>query len=82
MTGQIDMFEPQKPISQKDRILNHLRTYESITDNDARDMYGINRCGARIWDLRQEGHDIKTVMESCKNRYGIKTEYGRYFLNQ
>jgi len=70
-------------LTQKQRILNHLTKHGTITDNDARDLYGTNRLGARIWDLRnKDGIDIVTNMESCKNRFGRKVTYARYSLVQ
>ena len=38
------------------------------------------RLGARIWDLRREGHCISRRMVSGKNRYGEATSYAEYRL--
>lgn len=47
-------------MSQCEMILSHLRRLGPITPLEALDMYGCFRLGARIADLRSEGHDIIT----------------------
>lgn len=49
---------------------------------DAMREYGIMRLGARIWDLRNEGWPIRTVLETCNNRHGIPVRYARYHLRK
>ena len=44
--------------SQKAAILAHLKTGRSITPIDALREYGCFRLGARIYDLKDEGHNI------------------------
>jgi hypothetical protein len=45
-------------MTQKHRILERLKTGEWFSSVEAiREMY-ITRLGARIWDLRAEGHNI------------------------
>ena len=50
--------------TQKAQILEHIRTYGSITPLEALNQYGCFRLGARCWDLRHDGYDIETVMIS------------------
>lgn len=45
-------------------ILDALKTGRAITPASALDEYGCFRLAARIWDLRQAGHDIVTYWES------------------
>lgn len=47
--------------SQCEQILAHLKT-RPITPLEALDLYGCFRLGARVWDLRQDGHDIHTEL--------------------
>lgn len=68
-------------ISQKQRVLNHLLTHGSITDGDARKLYGISRLSGRIYDLRRELWPIKTKPERGLNMFGETTIYGRYTLD-
>lgn len=58
-------------------VLDHLRT-GPITPRQALDLYGIFRLGARIYDLRQAGHHIITMM--IKNENG--NMYAEYHLLQ
>ena len=50
-------------MSQKQKILDHLKLGLSITDADARDWFGCHRLAARINELRIAGYSIKTVNE-------------------
>lgn len=70
-------------MSQCDIILKHLRLNpkQGITPWEAMDMYGIMRLGARVWDLKADGHDI--VTEDVKSKRGKKTiKYARYVLRR
>lgn len=44
--------------TQNAQILAHLKTGKSITPLDALKLYGCFRLGARIFELRQDGHNI------------------------
>jgi hypothetical protein len=65
-------------MTQTEQVLRHLQDYGSITPVEAMAEYGIMRLGARIWDLKRQGHVIFTEMETGMNRYGEKTAYARY----
>ena len=67
--------------SQCNEILNHLQTRGPINPVDALFRYGCMRLGARIWDLKRDGHDIRTTFESAQNRYGEKVNYARYTMH-
>lgn len=67
-------------MKQADRILRHLVDYGTITPVEALAEYGCMRLGARIWDLKQRGIDIRTEREAGLNRYGERTAYARYRL--
>lgn len=69
-------------MTQVDRILRHLRDYGSITPVDALREYGCMRLGARIYDLKRQGHDIRTERETALNRYGEKTSFARYRMGE
>lgn len=68
-------------ISQKDRIINYIREFGSISSWEAYKDLGITQLGARIDQLKKEGHSFRTEWESNTNRFGKKTEYKRYYLN-
>ena len=67
-----------KQPSQCELIKRHLDEHGSLTRKEAMNLYGIGNLPARINDMRKAGYDIETVSEKGKNRYGAKTEYGRY----
>ncbi len=52
---------------QKSKILAHLESGKSITDDEARELYGCKRLAARINDLRKEGHRITTETVTATN---------------
>ena len=67
-------------IAQKDRILEYIRNFGSISSFEAYADLGITQLGARIDQLKKEGYEFKTEWESNTNRFGEKTEYKRYYL--
>lgn len=67
-------------IAQKDRIINYIREFGSISSWEAYADLGITQLGARIDQLKKEGYKFKTEWESNTNRFGEKTEYKRYYL--
>lgn len=68
-------------MTQRERVLEHLKTYGSITPRKADELYGIMRLGARIWDLRhKDGVKIRKETKRSKNRYGEATHFASYRL--
>ena len=61
---------------QNDRILKYLNDHGSITQDEA-DGLKVKRLSARIFDLRNQGHEIVTDTIRGKNEYG-RTSYARY----
>ena len=53
-------------------VLNHLRKNKSLTPFEALTRYGCFRLGARIWDLRRDGHVInRTLGQRGRKRWAI-----------
>ena len=67
-------------ITQKDRILEYIRNFGSISSFEAYADLGITQLGARIDQLKKEGYEFRTEWESNINRFGEKTDYKRYYL--
>lgn len=67
-------------ISQKQRIINYIREFGSITSYEAYADLGITQLGARIDQLKKEGYEFKAEWESSTNRFGERTDYKRYYL--
>lgn len=63
--------------SQKEMVLEHLKTHRGITPLEALDMFGCFRLAAVICELRKDGFDIETEMVTR----GEKT-YAEYRLNE
>jgi len=53
--------------SQSEQILNYLSNGNSITPLDALNQFGCFRLGARIFDLKQLGHNIVNTMIILEN---------------
>ena len=66
--------------SQNDRILAHLRTGARLTQFEAIERHGILRLAARIGDLKDEGHNIKSEMIDVFNRFDEKCRVASYSL--
>lgn len=66
--------------TQKDRIINYIREFGSISSWEAYSDLGITQLGDRIDQLKKEGFKFRTEWESNTNRFGEKTEYKRYYL--
>lgn len=66
--------------TQNDRLLAYLKEHGSIDPFEAWSMLGIYRLGARIFDLRQEGHDIERELKKVKNQFDETCRVARYRL--
>lgn len=60
-------------------VLKFMRRNGSITPLAAQKSLGIQRLGARVWDLRREGFDIDRELVQVNTRYGV-TRVARYSL--
>lgn len=67
-------------MKQTERILQYMHDFGSITQLEAIRDISCMRLGARIFDLKREGYEIKRETETSKNRYGEDTSYARYRL--
>ncbi len=71
-----------KKMTQCERVLQFIKDFGKITDNDAHNYLHINRLSGRIFDLRKQGYNIVMEWESNKNVYGEMTRYGVYRLEE
>lgn len=69
-------------MTQTDMILGYLREHGSISQLEAAQELGCWRLGARIWDLRHEGHAIRREMVTRRNRFGTTVSFARYSLQE
>ena len=68
-------------LNQKQKVLRHLKEVGSINPLDALKEYSIMRLAAVIYDLKDEGYDIKTNIVKSKNKFGEKVSFAKYELN-
>ena len=69
-------------VSQSKGILAYLRTHKKgITPMDALNKFGCMRLSARIHDLKKEGHNIYSEIETIEYEDGTTKRYARYFLH-
>jgi hypothetical protein len=64
--------------TQKQRVIDYIQEFGSISTWDAYADLGITQLGARIKELKRQGYEFETEWESKKNRYGENTTYKRY----
>jgi len=54
-------------MNQEYEILQYLKQGNSLTPLEALNRFGCFRLGARCWDLKQKGYNIKSEIFSGKN---------------
>ena len=69
-----------KKMTQKDRILRHLKDFGSITSWDSFKEYGITRLSAISFNLKKQGFNFKDEWIHTTNRYNEKTQFKKYIL--
>lgn len=67
-------------VTQCERVLRYMEDFGAINPMQALSDLGCYRLGARIWDLRHQGHRITRRMVTGKNRYGGAVTYAEYRL--
>lgn len=66
--------------NQRERILQYINDFGSITNLDAIRDLGCQRLASRISELKKMGYPIIGEFETGKNRYGEPTHYKRYSM--
>lgn len=69
-------------VNQRQRIIDYIKQFGSITSKDAYDDLGITQLATRIKELKEQGYKFETKWESSKNRYGERVDFKRYFLEK
>jgi hypothetical protein len=65
---------------QKERIVDYIKAFGSISSWEAYRDLGVTQLGARIDQLKKDGYIFSTEWEKNKNRFGEDTQYKRYRL--
>lgn len=66
--------------TNKQRVLEYMKDFGSISSIEAFKDLGNTRLSASIFELKKDGYNIKSKTECGVNRYGEKTHYSRYSL--
>lgn len=66
--------------NKTEEVLKHLKEHGSITSIEAIEQYGATRLSAIIYKLRKRGFNIETITIPFTDRYGTKSQYGKYIL--
>lgn len=69
-------------VNQRQRIIDYINKFGSITSKDAYDDLGITQLATRIKELKEQGYKFETKWESSKNRYGERVDFKRYYLEK
>ena len=69
-------------LSQKEKVLRHLKEIGSITPLDAFNDYAIMRLTSRICELKDEGYRIRSEFVGSKNRYNEPVSFSKYSIIQ
>ena len=78
----VNTFKKGVAMTQNEMVIEYLKENKMITDREAFTELGIRRLAARVSNLRTIGYPIKTVMVSKPIRYGKKTTYAEYHLEE
>ncbi len=73
---------PESAQTQCERLLEHLKLGLPLTAHKALYGYSCLRLAARMWDLRQMGHQIERRMVEVQTRDGRKARVAEYFLSK
>ena len=71
-----------KKTNKTEKVLEHLQTYGCITSLEAIELYGATRLSDIIYRLRKRKYNILTIDIPFVDRFGTKSAYGKYVLNE
>jgi hypothetical protein len=68
--------------THKERVLEYVERFGSISSLEAFRDLGNTRLSATIFSLKKDGYKITTKNETALNRFGDKTTYCRYYIEE
>jgi hypothetical protein len=68
--------------TQKDRIIEYIEKFGSISPVEAFRDLGITKLATRVSEMKKEGVQFKITLEKSKNRCGESVYYARYRLRK
>ena len=69
-------------MAQKQRVLDYIEKFGSISSLEAFQELGVTRLSAVIFNLKEDGYEFDKTDEKGRNRFGEKTCYARYHLRK
>ena len=75
------MSENSNPV-QRQRVLNYMRHYGSITQYEALEHLGILRLASRISELKKLEYPVKSKRVRVTNKFGEVCRVSRYWLEE
>ena len=69
-------------LTQKEKVLRHLQEVGALTPVQAFFDYSIMRLATRIFELKEDGYKIETIMLKSENKFGEPVRYAQYKLNK
>lgn len=67
-------------MTQKEKILDYINRFGSISPFEAFRDLGITKLASRISEIIRDGVEIQKTMEKSKNRFGDQVCYMRYSM--
>ena len=67
-------------MGQRERVLEHFKSGNTITCLEAYDKLGITQLATRIFELKQQGYPIQSNRIKVTNRFGEKCGASEYYL--
>ena len=64
------------------KVLEHLKKYSGLTPKQALDRYGVMRLASIVFNLRQQGHPIKSTEVKVKDKFGGTCKVAKYYLEK
>ena len=69
-------------MTQNERLLSYLKQHRTINPLEAWKELGIYRLGARVFDLKREGHDIHSFRQPVTNQFGEEVKVATYHYRE
>jgi len=67
-------------MGQRERIIEHFRSGNTITSLEAFSSLGVTQLASRIFDLKQQGYHIDSTRIKVSNRFGEECSVSEYYL--
>lgn len=72
----------QNRVTATSDVYNHMVKNGYITNEEAHDLYGVNRLSGIIWSLKKQGYKIETELVPHTTRYKRRTRYAKYYIKE